>query len=394
MSEVLDFLLRKPLATSGKANVLWLHSDRFGCGTYRCYVPGLSLQELGFENHFLLQSHIPPRGFDDLADIHLVVFQRAVGTLFTEWMRECQRRGIVTVFETDDDLFNVPRHNPSGQFWARKDVRKVLGEELVMADAIVCSTPPLKEALIEEGIQASDITICYNHLHPTVWGPQVTDGHRFHNVRVIDGVEHPTTVIGWQGSNTHDTDFREVVPALARLVKEREDVTLRFFGSLPLSLRGHVPEDRLQWSKGVEFDLYPSQLAFINFDIGLAPVTNARFNQAKSNLKWLEYSAVGTPTVASKVYPYEKSIEQGVTGYVCETADDWYRSLTALLDDPALRQRMGARAKAHVWEHWGTSRALTWATLFTKLLRERHGEHFSPQLGRSPGDGVLVAPPA
>jgi glycosyltransferase involved in cell wall biosynthesis len=173
-----------------------------------------------------------------------------------------------------------------------------------------------------------------------------------------------------------------------------EDVLIGGEESGGISFKGHIPEDRFQWSKGVEFDRYPSTLAFMHFDIGLAPVTSARFNQAKSNLKWLEYSSIGVPTVASKVYPYEKSIEHGVTGYVCETEADWYQALTTLVNDAALRQRIGAQAKAHVWAHWGTSRAHSWATLFTKLLRERHGEQLSPQLGRSPGVGVLVAPPA
>ena len=37
---------------------------------------------------------------------------------------------------------------------------------------------------------------------------------------------------------------------------------------------------------------------------GLAPLEDTPFNRAKSDLKFLEYSALGLPTVASRVTPY------------------------------------------------------------------------------------------
>lgn len=375
-----------------RPSILWLYADKFGCGSYRCYAPALTLEELGFDNNFTGHFEIPAHGdtYAWLDGIDILVLQRAVGGAFLDAMVECKRRNIITVFETDDDLFHIHKANPSAPFWHKPAIQRLLRQQLDLADHIIASTPPLKTSIVNEmRIAASKVTVCYNHLTEDMWGehhvgPAVQA--RFRNVRDIDGVDTPYTVIGWQGSNTHNLDFRQCLPALTRLVKERDDIILRFFGNVPLTVRGHIPETRFQFSHGVDFEFYPSQLAYMNFDIGLAPVTDTKFNQAKSNLKWLEYSSLGVPTVASAVFPYAQSIEQGVTGLICRTDEDWYQALTALLDNPDERRAMGERARTHVWQHWSKTRAMAWADLFVALLRQQHGEQLLPQFARPAGD--------
>lgn len=379
-------------------NVLWIFSDKFGCGTYRCYTPALTLQELGFDNHFTAHYDFAPdqRSFEWLDNMNLVVFQRAVGTFFRAAMVECRRRNIPVVFETDDDLFNIHKSNPSAPFWHRPAIQRILREEIELADHVIASTLPLKTTIVHEvGCRGSKVTVCHNHLREEMWGPDITGVDvqpRFRNWRTLaNGTDEEYVVIGWQGSNTHDNDFRHALPALSRIVKERSNVVVRFFGNVPLTVRGHIPEDRFQWSRGVDFEFYPAQLAYMNFDIGIAPVTDSKFNQAKSNLKWLEYSSIGVPTVASAVYPYAQSIEQGVTGIICRTDDDWYEALTVLIDNPSERRAMGERAKAHVWQHWGKTRAHAWADTFVALLRQHYGEQLLPQFARRAGDVPDVA---
>jgi glycosyltransferase involved in cell wall biosynthesis len=376
-----------------RPSLLWFHSDKFGCGTYRCYGPALSLEDR-FDSNFLMQSEVPNRGFEYLDGIDVVILQRAVGTLFLDIIAECKRRDIVVIFESDDDLFHIHKSNPSAPFWHRRSVQKVLYAQLQQVDHVITSTIPLKAAIANEGhLAGSAITVCYNHLNPHMWGEEVTGVHvqpRYLNARIDEHGTRPYRVIGWQGSATHDLDFKQALPALTRIVTEHDDVIVRFFGNVPLTVQGHIPEAKFQWSRGVSFDHYPSQLAYMNFDIGIAPVTNTKFNQAKSNLKWLEYSSIGVPTVASKVFPYATSIEHGRTGLLCDTEAEWYDALSGLLADEAARTAMGQRAKAHVWSAWGPSQAQAWADVFTRLLKERHGDDFFPGLTRSAGDGADV----
>jgi glycosyltransferase involved in cell wall biosynthesis len=97
------------------------------------------------------------------------------------------------------------------------------------------------------------------------------------------------------------------------------------------------------------------------------------------------------PTVASAVFPYAQSIDHGVTGLLARTDEDWYQALTALLDNPDERRAMGQRAKAHVWQHWGKTRAQTWADTFVALLRQHHGEQLLPEFARRTGNPPQLA---
>ncbi len=347
-------------------NILWLTSDKLGCGTYRCYIPALSLQNTKVaDSDFLFHEHVTEPVPDDLNDKDVVVFQRAVGTLYVDMMKECARRDIATVIEMDDNLFDVPRHNPASWFWRRKGIQKILAQQLDLADRVIVSTKPLLARVMQEMKWGGDnhkIRVCPNHLHPAIWGKGVWGE--------VKPYENQHLIIGWQGSSTHDVDFKTALPALRQIVDEYPNVMLRFFGCVPLSIKDVIPEARFQWTKGVEMARYPATLRYVNFDIGIAPVTDSFFNRCKSNIKWLEYSALGLPCVAAQVYPYATSIEEGVTGYLASTPEEWYAKLKALVEDADLRRRIGAQAQAHVWQTWShNEHAPKWAEALLSVTR-------------------------
>lgn len=346
--------------------VTWLASDRLGCGTYRCYLPALGLQDARMaDSSFLFHQQITDvdRFFRDLEEgTQIVVFQRAVGTLFVDLMKQCRARGIATVFELDDNIFDVPRHNPAAWFWRRKAIQRTLRQQIELADRVIVSTAPLR-AMVMDALgwgETDKIRVCMNHLHPAVWGRQVWGSVvPYHNQQ---------TVIGWQGSTTHDQDFKQALPAMRLLADEFPQVMYRFFGCVPLSVKGIIPESRFQWTKGVQFERYPTAIRYANFDIGIAPVTDSTFNRSKSNIKWLEYSALGTPCVASRVYPYARSIDHGRTGFLATTTEEWYTHLKALVIDRELRATIGLAAEQEVWRAWGyETHGPKWAGVFNEL---------------------------
>jgi hypothetical protein len=66
--------------------------------------------------------------------------------------------------------------------------------------------------------------------------------------------------------------------------------------------------------------------------VGIAPLLDTPFNRCKSNLKLLEYGAVGLPTIASNVTPYKDS-----PGLLIRKArsKDWLRALRQFEDEDA-----------------------------------------------------------
>lgn len=349
-----------------KPGVLWLHSDRAGCGTYRCYVPALGMDQRGWETEFLLHEEFPRhlgRFEDSFQGVAIVVFQRAIHPWFSRAMDYCKSNGIKTVLEMDDDLFHIPKHNPAHPYWQLKVQRRCLQAQLAKADAIIVSTMPLKNVLVEQGVDPDKISICLNHLHPSVWGDAL-----FTKQELYDNGDY--TIIGWQGSQTHDVDFKEAIPAIQQLLDEYPKLLVRFFGSIPLTIQGKIHPTRFQWVRGVPFDRYPFTLVHMNFDIGIAPIVDNIFNRSKSNLKWLEYASRRIPCVASRVYPYATSITHGVTGYLAGSTEEWYAALRQLLESPKLRRQIGQQAYDHVWQQWGPDCALAWDGVFTKVLSD------------------------
>jgi glycosyltransferase involved in cell wall biosynthesis len=97
-----------------------------------------------------------------------------------------------------------------------------------------------------------------------------------------------------------------------------------------------------QWSS---IDQWPAAVKGWQIDIGIAPLLDSNFNRAKSNLRWLEYSALGVPTVASKVRPFVESIGPG-EGYLCNSKQQWYDTLRVLVLDEKKRRKVGANARS------------------------------------------------
>jgi glycosyltransferase involved in cell wall biosynthesis len=149
-------------------------------------------------------------------------------------------------------------------------------------------------------------------------------------------------VIGWAGSPSHQPDIRTVGPALVQILDEFPDIELHLAGAQPDWI---PPHPRVRHLERVELDEYAGLLA--GFDIGIAPLVDTRFNRCKSDLKFLEYSMVGIPSVLSKVAPYARTVRHGENGFLATNTKDWLKSLRALVKDPVLREDVTQKA----WEY-------------------------------------------
>jgi glycosyltransferase involved in cell wall biosynthesis len=115
-------------------------------------------------------------------------------------------------------------------------------------------------------------------------------------------------------------------------------------------------------------------LRLLDFDIGLAPLAYHRFNKSKSDIKVLEYAALGIPVVASDFGPYAESVIHGETGFLVRRPHEWGRYLGMLAEDVALREQMSVNAKL-----WATSRTVQgnagqWELAYRQTIARVHGE--------------------
>jgi glycosyltransferase involved in cell wall biosynthesis len=179
----------------------------------------------------------------------------------------------------------------------------------------------------------------------------------FHSDEAIKTVERDDTkvIIGYfSGTNTHNEDFQMVAPALTRIMDEYENVHIKLTGRVdaPEALKGY--ENRLIFTPLVDWRRLPFEMRECN--ITLSPLVDTLFNRAKSELKWADSSLVEVPVVASNMGASKEVITDQKTGVLVEnTEEDWYQGLRLLVEDEALRSRIGKQAREYVVKNYSTS---------------------------------------
>jgi len=161
----------------------------------------------------------------------------------------------------------------------------------------------------------------------------------------------PLRIGYFSGTTTHDADWAYVEPAVLQVMADRPDVELWLGGHLRPTPALDAVSDRVHRLPFVAWHELPGLLRDV--DVCLAPLTEeSLFNEAKSAIKWLEAALVETPVVASPTQPFHESVEHGRTGFLATTQQDWVDAMAALLDDLALRRRVGSLARREALLRW------------------------------------------
>ncbi|WP_230971256.1 glycosyltransferase [Nitrogeniibacter aestuarii] len=215
----------------------------------------------------------------------------------------------------DDLCTAVPRESDMFEFWSR-ETRSFVRQCLSMCDRLVVSTEPLAEFARH---MIDDIRVVPNRVEWSRWGHLSSQRQT-----------GPKPRVGWAGAFQHAGDLAIIEDAVRQTSQEVDWV---FFGMCPPSLRPYIKEHH-GW---VPYDAYPEKLASLNLDLAVAPLEANPFNDAKSNLRLLDYGILGWPVVCSDVTPYRSA---PVTRVTDDTAA-WVDAIRAHVSDPDAAQRAG-----------------------------------------------------
>jgi glycosyltransferase involved in cell wall biosynthesis len=268
----------------------------------------------------------------DVVVMGLIHTQAGLTTM--QGLRECFGKPMVV--EADDNVLSCPTYNPAAKFYSPdSSIRKMAVAQIREADAVIVSTPYLKEVYSEFN---DHIYVMPNSIDFETWG------------KAQRGVNKGKITIGWMGGATHDDDLAIVLPAIKTLTKKYPNVEFYFLHGASKQVRD-IKGVRVS-NKFERIDKYHKYVAKAGFDIGLAPLVDNAFNRAKSNLRWLEYSALGIPCVSSNVGHFAETIHNGVDGLLCDTPEDFTNALESLIIDKSKRKMMGMDAKARVFKEF------------------------------------------
>lgn len=146
----------------------------------------------------------------------------------------------------------------------------------------------------------------------------------------------------FSGSITHNPDFEMILPVLVRFMSEHDDVHLSVVGHLDLPESLLPFEDRITRLPFSSWRRLPQLLSFC--DVNLIPLEDTVFNRAKSENKWTEAALVKVPSIASNTGALADVIEDGKTGLLCDTPEQWFDALQSLYLDKDLCTRLAKAA--------------------------------------------------
>lgn len=284
---------------------------------------------------------------------------------FLEMKHKHQKPFIV---EVDDNYVDVPPWNEAySSFRNGASYRTISLDCMRNADALMVTTPHLGELYTQFN---DNVYVIENSL-------DFKGDRKFVGWDKVSVRKHKGIRIGWIGGRAHFEDLMMVAPVLREILETNKDVTLCLINSAIRQscqlLNRPYPFEGLTnvhyADRSVPINRYAAFSASFGFDIGIAPLVDCNFNRSKSNLRWLEYSALKIPTIATGISHFNQSIQHGETGFLIANNDLnlWKRTLEMLIENQTIREYVGKNAYKRVKQDFNVARN---APKYIRLLKE------------------------
>ena len=280
----------------------------------------------------------------------LVIFYRVPGfDSVMDLIAECRRLNIKTLWDVDDLIFDEDVLKTSSTINSLEPAEKegvINGAKLYRQAMLACnegiaSTSGLAKAMKEAGLET--VYVVENALDDeTLAAARSIEGRL---KKQEDGL---IRIIYGSGTKTHNIDFLEAAPALANILKENPNVRFRIIGYLELP--EYFDEVQSQIER-IPFCNYTEYLTYLSeCDISIAPLENFVFNDAKSNIKYLEASITKVASVCSPRAAFADVIVNGENGFLADNEQQWHEAFDTLIQNPELRDSMAQAAYRTVTE--------------------------------------------
>ena len=234
------------------------------------------------------------------------------------------------VVEIDDYCLEINHYSPASKVYLPgNEAPESVIAHIAEADMLIVSTPYLKKLYTPYN---KNIQIIRNCIDFDLWDKLVSKEKDTKRLR-----------FGWVGAATHSEDLRFIEKPIERILEKYPFVEFMFGGGTPgflVKKHDRILSDNI-WHNVYK---YPQSLKDRNVDIGLAPLLDNNFNRAKSNLRWLEYSALKIPTICSKVGHFKDTLKTNDTAILCSEPDEWFEAMSLLIENETLRKQIGINA--------------------------------------------------
>ncbi|MER9327582.1 methyltransferase domain-containing protein [Mesorhizobium sp. M0488] len=294
---------------------------------------------------------------------------------------ELEQRRIPLVYSLDDNLLDL-NDEPGCAPWPGALQRTICRRFIQKSIGVIASTPTLAERI---GSLNPNIAVLPNQIDDTL----------FKRRKPRTSSSSPRKLrFGYMGTFTHFEDLLGIVQPLRRFISLNPNVefeivgvagsseVISLFGSTPIRISG-VPHESVEYPGFVKW-----MQETIDWDFAIAPLNDTRFNRSKSDIKFLDYSAIGVPGIYSNVAAYRGTIRHDENGLLANANhDEWSSALDRMIQDDEMRRRIATNCSNEVWD----SRVLTkqagnWIDAMERFMTESRSQPARPGFGAIAAD--------
>lgn len=338
--------------------------DDGGCAYYRALLPFKTIGEKERIPIFEVKKGATSTDIEKVFRANVVQFARiAPQPSLLGHMQTMKDMGIKLVLEYDDNIFAVSPYSPhymdygveefydewSGlKIWEdgkagfsierNKQRLDSVRKACDIVDMVTVTQPHLADVFR----QYNDNVVCLpNCVNPVLWQKLPLKRDNTDEIRLF-----------WAGGCSHYIDWLHLVEPLRIVMERYKNVKMVVMGQAFEATLKDLPQDRVEIHPWVHFEAYPMRVSILDPDISLIPLDDNEFNRCKSNIKWVEQSAMGVPSVVSAVSPYFEHYNGKNMVAVDNTDDAWIKGISTLIEDRILRAKIGAEARNTVMERF------------------------------------------
>ena len=323
------------------------------CFLYRVEQKKQQLEGLGCSVRIIQRDHLDRWDWSDaLLWADAVIICRLPATVqVLRAIEACRMAGLPTWYDIDDLVID-PEHGvpplasyggtitPLHHRWLQLDV-PLFAAAMRACDAAIVSTPTLacrwRELQPDQPVQ-----VLANLAPPALQKALRSPGRpgRWPRLLVASGTKAHKQI--W---------IEELAPALSRLLERNACLQLDLLGHLELPLVLLPHRERICCHPYSDYSTYLRRIA--EADIGLVALEPGLYTDAKSAIRWMEFSYLGLASVLSPTRTYTECLEDGVHARFARGIDTWVETVEQLLADPCGTRAMAVRAQRRARELFG-----------------------------------------
>ena len=316
---------------------LWIGLGNSAQAWYRCALPANNLNQDWVGAMVGIPGKGGRVGTGNIYDLNInydkyenIIIQLPSDEIWIPQIKEWRKEGKKIFYECDDfihGIHNIKDHKFKSAF-AKKRVRKYV-DIMKICDGIICSTKFLAN---EYKKYNSNVYVCENGI----------DTNLYNNMPIY--YEDDRVILGWSGGTGHLQAVKSWFGEILSVMSYTKNAHFLTCGANYADQAAQLYPERAIAIPWTTIENYPF---IINaFDISIAPSHDSKYFKSKSDLRWLEAGASGNAVIANPIT--YKNIEDGVTGVLAKTPEEFEKKLVELIKNEELRKEIGLQAKEYI----------------------------------------------